>query len=86
MIVMVIFGIVGYILRKFGYEEAPMVMAFILGGMLETAFRQSLIMSNGKFSIFLERPISAVALVISALLFISSGFSYYQKAKGKVKE
>jgi putative tricarboxylic transport membrane protein len=86
VIIMIIFGIVGYILRKFGYEEAPLVMAFILGPMLETAFRQSLIMSDGRFSIFMERPISAVALVISALLFISSGFSYYRKAKMKVKE
>jgi len=81
VIVMIIFGVVGYILRKFDYEEAPLVMAFILGPMLEAAFRQSLIMSDGKFSIFLTRPISAVALLISALLFISSGFSYYRKAR-----
>jgi putative tricarboxylic transport membrane protein len=86
VIIMIISGIVGYILRKFDYEEAPLVMAFILGPMLETAFRQSLIMSDGKFSIFLKRPISAVALGISVLLFISSGFSYYRKAKTKVKE
>jgi putative tricarboxylic transport membrane protein len=84
VIIMIIFGIVGYILRKFDYEEAPLVMAFILGPMLETAFRQSLIMSDGRFSIFLEKPISAVCLVISALLFISSGLSYYRKAKMKV--
>ena len=84
VIIMIIFGIVGYILRKFDYEEAPLVMAFILGPMLETAFRQSLIMSDGKFFIFLERPISAVALVISTLLFISSGLSFYRKAKTKV--
>ena len=86
VIIMIIFGIVGYILRKFDYEEAPLVMAFILGPLLETAFRQSLIMSDGKFSIFLKRPISGVALVISAMLLISSGFSYYRKAKMKVKE
>jgi putative tricarboxylic transport membrane protein len=84
--IMIISGLVGYILRKFEYEEAPLVMAFILGPMLETAFRQSLIMSDGSFSIFLKRPISAVALVISALLFISAGFSYYREAKMKVKE
>jgi putative tricarboxylic transport membrane protein len=86
VIIMIICGIVGYILRKFDYEEAPLVMAFILGPLLETAFRQSLIMSDGKFSIFLKRPISGVALVISAMLLISSGFSYYRKAKMKVKE
>lgn len=81
VIIMVSFGIVGYILRKFEYEEAPLVLAFILGPLIETNFRQSLIMSSGKFSIFITRPISAVALVISALLFISTGVSYYRKAK-----
>lgn len=81
IIAMIVFGIVGYILRKFDYEEAPLVMAFILGPMLESAFRQSLIMSDGEFSIFLKRPISAVALAISALLIISSGISYYRNSK-----
>jgi TctA family transporter len=43
-------------------------------------------MSDGSLSIFLKRPISAVALVIAALLFISTSFSYYQKAKEKITE
>jgi putative tricarboxylic transport membrane protein len=81
---MVIFGIVGYLLRKFSYEEAPLLLAFILGPLIETNFRQSLIMSEGNLSIFITRPISAVALIISGLLFISTGFSYYRKAKGKM--
>jgi putative tricarboxylic transport membrane protein len=83
VIMMSIFGIAGYILRRFKYEEAPLVMAFILGPMLEKAFRQSLIMSDGRLSTFIERPISAVALVISALLFLTAGFSYYRKARTK---
>jgi putative tricarboxylic transport membrane protein len=86
VIVMIIFGIVGYILRKFDYEPAPFLLAFILGPMLETNLRQSLIMSDGSFYIFLKRPISAVALIIMALLLISTGFSYYKKAKIKITE
>jgi putative tricarboxylic transport membrane protein len=86
VIIMVIFGIAGYILRKFEYEEAPMLLAFILGPLIETTFRQSLIMSDGKLSIFITRPISAVALVISVLLFISTGLSYYRKAKAIIPE
>ena len=86
VIIMVIFGIAGYILRKFEYEEAPMLLAFILGPLIETNFRQSLIMSDGKLSIFITRPISAVALVISVLLFISTGLSYYRKAKAIIPE
>ena len=84
VIIMVVFGIVGYILRKLEYEEAPMVLAFVLGPLLERSFRQSLIMSSGSFLIFVEKPLSAIALFISVVLFISSGFSYYRKAKAKI--
>ncbi len=86
VIVMTVFGVLGYIMRKFGYEEAPLIMAFILGPMLENAFRQSLVMSDGNLAIFLHRPISSVTLVIAAMLFVSSGFSYYRTAKEKIKE
>ncbi len=86
VVIMVIFGIVGYILRKFEYEEAPLVLAFILGPIMETAFRRSLIMSNGSFSIFWTRPISAVALAIAVLLFLTTGFSLYKKSKEKISE
>jgi len=84
IIVMVVFGVVGYCFRRLGYEEAPMVLAFVLGPLLERSFRQSLIMSSGSFTIFFEKPLSAISLVISALLIISSGFSYYKKTKEKI--
>ncbi len=45
--VMVGFGIVGYFMRKFGYEPAPLVLAFVLGPMLENNLRKSLILSQG---------------------------------------
>jgi len=86
VIIMVTFGLVGYMMRKFDYEGAPLIMAYVLGPMMESAFRQSLIMSDGRFSIFFERPISAVTLMISALLFVSSWFSYYRKAKRKISQ
>jgi putative tricarboxylic transport membrane protein len=86
VIIMIVFGVLGYIMRKFGYEEAPLIMAFILGPMFEAMLRRSLILSDGRLSIFLERPISAVILVLAAALFISTGFSAYRKAKAKIKE
>ena len=86
LMIMITFGFFGYAMRKFDYEGAPLILTFILGPMMETAFRQSLIISNGEFSIFWERPISAVFLVVSALFFISSGFSYYRKAKRKISQ
>ena len=55
---MVIFGVLGYILRKFNYEMTPLVTAFILGPMIEEALRQSLIISRGSFYIFISRPLS----------------------------
>ena len=84
VILMIIFGIAGYILRKFDYEMAPLILAYLLGPILETAFRRSLLISNGNFSIFVGSPISAVTLGISVLLFISTTFSTYRKAKARL--
>jgi putative tricarboxylic transport membrane protein len=65
--VMVMFGVLGYLMRKFGYEPAPLVLAFVLGPMLENNLRKSLILSHGDFTIFIERPISATCLVLAAV-------------------
>jgi putative tricarboxylic transport membrane protein len=64
--VMVMFGVLGYLMRKFGYEPAPLVLAFVLGPMLENNLRKSLILSHGDFTIFIERPISTACLVLAA--------------------
>src|SRR5436190_493300 len=68
--VMVVFGVLGYLMRKFGYEPAPMVLAFVLGPMLENNLRKSLILSHGDFSIFVGRPISAVCLALAAAALV----------------
>src|SRR5512136_10 len=57
VIVMLIFGVVGYLMRKFRYDAPPLVLALVLGGELESSLRQSLMMSQGDFSIFITRPI-----------------------------
>jgi len=71
---MILFGLLGYLLRKFDYEAAPLIMALVLGKMFENAFRQSLILSGGSFSIFLARPVSAVLLIIALALLVSPIF------------
>jgi len=86
VMVMVVFGTVGYVLRKYEYEEAPLVLAFILGPMLETAFRQSLIISDGQLSVFFTRPISCGALVISVALFLLSGVGFFRRVRAKVTQ
>ncbi|HEU0157657.1 MAG TPA: tripartite tricarboxylate transporter permease, partial [Hyphomicrobiaceae bacterium] len=65
VLLMVIFGVLGYLMRKFGYEPAPMVLAFVLGPMLENNLRKSLILSHGDFQIFIARPISAACLLLA---------------------
>lgn len=69
VVVMVIFGVVGYLMKKFGYEGAPLVLALVLGPMLEESLRQSLILSHGAFAVFFTRPISA-GLLLSALILL----------------
>ncbi|MBI3001343.1 MAG: tripartite tricarboxylate transporter permease [Deltaproteobacteria bacterium] len=85
VLIMIIFGIVGYFMRKFGYEGAPMVMAFILGPMWESALRQSLLMSKGRFSIFLNRPISLVAFILTLALLLSPTLSFIREKKKVLK-
>ena len=69
--VMIVFGVIGYLMKKYEYEGGPLILAFILGPLLETALRQTLIISHGSFSIFIQRPISLVSLciTISFLMF-----------------
>jgi putative tricarboxylic transport membrane protein len=75
IIVMLGFGVLGYLFRKLKYEGAPLVMAFVLGPLLELNLRRSLIVSDDSFLIFFTRPISAailgIAFAILALSFIS---------------
>jgi len=70
IIIMIIFGGIGYLMKKFGYEGAPLVLAFVLSPMMENAFRQSLIMSAGGFGIFFSRPISLGLLLVTMVLLL----------------
>ena len=79
--VMIVFGIVGYLLKKFDYEAAPLVLAFVLGPMLEVNLRRALLMSQGSFSIFFTRPIALGAIVISMILFILPVYHTFRKRR-----
>ena len=67
---MLVFGVVGYLMRKLGYSPAALVLALVLGPLAERALRQSLIISEAGLLIFFTRPISAV-LVIAALAAVA---------------
>lgn len=63
-----IFGVIGYVLRLFRFEPAPMLIGFILGPMMEEYFRRAMLLSRGDPMVFLERPGSAALLLVGALL------------------
>ena len=73
------FGVLGYLMRKFGYDPAPLCLAFILGPLLEVAMRQSLLLSQGHFSIFFTRPLAAVCLAIAAVLLTMNLLSFLKQ-------
>jgi putative tricarboxylic transport membrane protein len=63
-------GAVGYVLRKFGYDLAPVALGLVLAPMLELSLRQSLAMSAGDYGIFIQRPIATVMFALGAILFL----------------
>jgi putative tricarboxylic transport membrane protein len=64
---MALFGILGYVFSKLGCEPAPMLLAFILGPLMEEFLRRAMLLSRGDPLVFIQRPISATLLAIAAL-------------------
>jgi putative tricarboxylic transport membrane protein len=79
---MILFGVMGYFMQKFGFEPAPLALAYVLSPMLETSLRQSLNISGGSFSIFLARPISLVCILVVVGLLCFQTYSYCFKRIG----
>jgi len=70
--VALIFGVVGYMMKKQGWPLAPLILGFLLGDMFEGSLRQSLSMSGGSVSIFWNRPIPAIFIVGTVIIVILS--------------
>lgn len=68
IVVMLVFAVVGYLMKKFEYEPAPLVLAFVLGRMAEESVRQSLVLSRGDLLVFFKRPISCWAIIIAFII------------------
>jgi len=80
-----IFGGLGYILKKLKYPLAPLAVALVLGEMTERFLRQSLIMSDGSFAIFFNRPLAATFSIIAIALFLFPVYQLYAKKKKAAK-
>ncbi len=74
-----IFGVVGYLMRKLDYPMAPAVLAIVLGPLAETSMRQALLMSDGSFAIFFNRPIASPIMIIALLLLSMPLFNVLRK-------
>lgn len=64
------FGVIGYLLERYGVPVAPVVLGIILGPIIENAFRRAMIMSGGDLTVFLTRPLSLAILMLSALVIL----------------
>src|SRR5262245_17760640 len=70
--IMLIMGVVGYLLKKFQFDPAPLVLGLVIAPIFEMSLRQSLIMSNGNWLIFVDRPIALTLLIVCAGLLALS--------------
>jgi putative tricarboxylic transport membrane protein len=73
------FGLFGYLLRKLKFEPGPLVLAFVLGPMIEGAMRRSLLISGGSFSIFVTHPISMALIGLFAVLGLGQAVVMFRK-------
>jgi putative tricarboxylic transport membrane protein len=67
---MLVFGLVGYLFKKLSYPLAPLVLALVLGDMAEASFRQSMLLSQGKLSVFWSNPLVGTLTCIALLMLV----------------
>lgn len=85
LIIIFIFGIIGYIFDKMKYSAAPIILGLILGNMFDFRFRQTIITNNGSMMSFLTRPISLLFLVIIIFTIVSQIVKGVKESKSKTQ-
>jgi putative tricarboxylic transport membrane protein len=80
---MLLFGVMGFLMRKWAYEGAPLLLALVLGPKLEVAFRQSLMISHGDFGIFINRLVSMIFLLATVIFLLIPVFRILIKPSKK---
>jgi putative tricarboxylic transport membrane protein len=81
IVLVAVFGVVGYVFRKLECDALPLMLGFVLGPMLEEHFRRAMVLSKGNPAFFIERPVSAVMLAMAAgmLLLVASSWVRRQR-------
>ena len=77
---LIIFGVVGYVMKKCDFEPAPLIVGLVLGRLFEESLRQGLGLVNGKFILFFQRPITLILFILSALIVAWSLYSMFKKS------
>ena len=86
MLIMIVFGVIGYLFKKFEYEAAPLILALVLGPMFDVAFRRSLMLSSGDFTVFFTRPISLGLLGSALLVLLFPLLPWFKKKRNLIEE
>jgi putative tricarboxylic transport membrane protein len=79
-----VFGLFGYFLLKHGFEPAPMLIAFVLGRLMEEKLRQAMLISRGSLWVFVERPLSLGFLIVAIVLLVFALLPAMQKKRDEV--
>jgi TctA family transporter len=67
---MLIFGVIGYVLKKLDYPLAPLVLALVLGDRAEDAFRQTMLMSQGEMNVFWSNPLVGTIMALAVVILV----------------
>ena len=84
--VMLAFGVLGYLMGRYGFDGAPLILCFVIGPIMEETLRQSLLLSNGSFAIFFTRPIAATALAVCAAVVLTALFPVLRRLRDRIGE
>jgi len=84
VVIAAIFGLVGYWLTKHDFEPAPLVLAFVLGPLMEENLRRAMLIARGDATVFLTRPISATLIALAAALLVLAALPMIRKRRDEV--
>jgi putative tricarboxylic transport membrane protein len=81
---MIFFGLLGYLMKKFKYDGAPLVLAMVLGPLLDNSLRQSLLLSGGTATIFFTRPICLAVFSVVIVILILPVLKLWKRPEARI--
>ncbi|MGA7517020.1 MAG: tripartite tricarboxylate transporter permease, partial [Pseudolabrys sp.] len=84
VVIAAMFGLVGYWLTKHEFEPAPLVLAFVLGPLMEENLRRAMLIARGDVTVFATRPISAGLLAVALFLLVLAALPMIRKRRDEV--